>query len=80
MIVRKEICKILQLLGEMIYNYGETSSFVRKNQIFDELQARKKSSNALDLVHTWYNLKKFVCDFKNSFLVLEISERQYLYA
>ena len=41
----------------MIYNYGETSSFVRKNEIFDELQVRKKSSNVLDLVNTWYNLK-----------------------
>ena len=51
---------------------------MRKSQIFDELQVRKESSNALDF--SWYNLKKCACDFKNYFLVLEISERQYLYA
>ena len=31
-------------------------------------------------VNTWYKLKKCACDFKNYFLVLEISEIQYLYA
>ena len=64
----------------MIYNYGEISSFVRENQIFDELQVRKNHRMHLILVNTWYNLKKCVCDFKNSFLVLEISKREYLYA
>ena len=42
MTVRKEISKISQLFAEMIYNYGETGSLVRKNEIFDELQVRKK--------------------------------------